>query len=232
MVAIALQTRIVILRKRAPKMKPLLWPWFALVLLGAWHGLNPAMGWLFSVALGLQRKSRAAVFQALLPIALGHAISIGLFALAISVLSISVPIIYLRFGCGIILLALACYKLFRGRHPTWVGMQVNFWDLTGWSLVMATAHGAGLMIVPVFLGMNASFCGTLPQSVQPSIDPMNLIGMISVHTLSHLFMSGLLASIVFEFAGLAILRRSWINLDLIWSSTLLVTAVALFVVPM
>ena len=135
------------------------WPWLALILLGAWHGLNPGMGWLFSVALGLQQRSRRAVFAALLPIALGHALAIGLVVLLVYIVGIVIPSQWLQIGGAGMLFAIALWKLWRARHPTWVGMRVNFWDLTTWSWLMTSAHGAGLMVVPVLLGGRSVFCG-------------------------------------------------------------------------
>jgi hypothetical protein len=212
-------------------MNAALWPWMALVLLGAWHGINPGMGWLFSVALGLQQRSRAAVFHALLPIALGHAIAIGLVAGLVLILSAEVPSGWLQLAGSILLLAIAFFKLWRGRHPTWVGMRVNFWDLTIWSLIMASAHGAGLMILPVFLGLKSSYCGYLSQGSLLTIDPLILFGIVSVHTISHLVVSGSMAWIVYDVVGLAILRRSWINLDQIWAFSLIAAGLVLFLLP-
>ena len=133
------------------------WPWLALILLGAWHGLNPGMGWLFSVALGLQQRSRRAVFGALLPIALGHALAIGPVVLLVYIVGAVVPSRWLQVGGAATLLVIAIWKLRRARHPSWVGMRVSFWDLTTWSWLMASAHGAGLMVVPVLLGGKSVF---------------------------------------------------------------------------
>ena len=133
------------------------WPWLALILLGAWHGLNPGMGWLFSVALGLQQRSRRAVFGALLPIALGHALAIGLVVLLVYIVGAVVPSRWLQIGGAATLFVIAIWKLWRARHPNWVGMRVSFWDLTTWSWLMASAHGAGLMVVPVLLGGKSVF---------------------------------------------------------------------------
>ena len=138
------------------------WPWLALILLGAWHGLNPGMGWLFSVALGLQQRSRTAVFAALLPIALGHALAIGLVVLLVYIVGAVIPSQWLQIGGATTLFVIAIWKLWRPRHPTWVGRQVSFWDLTIWSSIMASAHGAGLMIIPVLLGARTSFCAPVP----------------------------------------------------------------------
>jgi uncharacterized membrane protein len=125
------------------------WPWGALLLLGAFHGLNPGMGWLFAVALGLQEKRRQAVLRAVLPIAVGHAASIGVVVLVVGVMQVMLPELLLQWLCAGVLIAFGLYRLFRVRHPRWVGMRVGFQDLTLWSFVMASAHGAGLMLVPL-----------------------------------------------------------------------------------
>jgi hypothetical protein len=111
------------------------WPWLALVLLGAWHGLNPAMGWLFSVALGLQRRSRRAVFGALVPIALGHALAIGMIVLLVYAAGAVISFRSLQIAGAVTLLMVALWKLWRARHPTWVGTVRQF--LGSDSLVLA-----------------------------------------------------------------------------------------------
>jgi hypothetical protein len=211
------------------------WPWLALILLGAWHGLNPGMGWLFSVALGLQQRSRYAVFAALVPIALGHALAIGLVVFLVYIVGAVVPFRWLQMGGAAALFIVAFWKLWRARHPTWVGMCVSFWDLTLWSWLMASAHGAGLMVVPVLLGAKSAFCGTIPAGAGSSLlsfQPLLVSAAVGVHTLSHLVMSGLIAWVVYDLIGLAVLRRSWINLDLIWCLSLVVAAVFLFFAPL
>jgi hypothetical protein len=209
------------------------WPWLALIVLGAWHGLNPGMGWLFSVALGLQERSRRAVFVALLPIALGHALAIGLVVLLVYILGPMIPFRWLQIGGAATLFIIAIWKLWRVRHPTWVGMRVNFWDLTTWSWLMASAHGAGLMLVPVLLGGRSVFCGATSSSTNSLLffHPLVATAAVGVHTISHLVIAGLVAWIVYDFIGLAVLRRSWINLDLIWCFSLLGASAVLFFVP-
>jgi hypothetical protein len=129
-------------------------PWAALVLLGAFHGVNPAMGWLFAVALGLQRRRRGAVLGALLPLALGHEASIALVVLLGLLVGAAVPPDVLRPAAALGLIAFGAYKLLRPRsHPRWVGMRVGPWDLVLWSFLMASAHGAGLMLLPVLFGL-------------------------------------------------------------------------------
>src|SRR3982751_1751132 len=128
-----------------------LWPWLALLGLGALHGINPGMGCLFALCLGLQERRRAAVLAALPPIALGHAISVGLVVFVVAVLSTKLRPELLRYAAASVLIVYGGYRALRVRHPRWVGMRVGFRDLTMWSFLMASAHGAGLMLIPVFL---------------------------------------------------------------------------------
>src|SRR5829696_9101659 len=130
------------------------WPWLSLLALGAFHGLNPAMGWLFAVSLGLQERRLRAVLIALGPIALGHALAIALAGLAVGALGLVVPQRLLLALGGAALLAFAAAKVItRFRHPRWVGMRVSSRQLVLWSFLMASAHGAGLMLVPVLAGV-------------------------------------------------------------------------------
>jgi hypothetical protein len=201
------------------------WPWLVVFALGLWHGLNPAMGWLFAVALGLQRKSRTAVFGALLPIGFGHLLAMLLIVVPAVWLGTVIPLRWLQWTGGLLLLGLGGYKLLRARHPTWVGMRVGFWDLTLWSGFMATAHGAGLMLIPVVLGARGVFCGPVTGSgvllSWPFLANSSLSAAV-VHTVGHLLVAGLAAFLVFEFVGLNILRRSWFNIDMVWSLGLIV----------
>src|SRR6266542_3784660 len=128
-----------------------IWPWLALCGLGAFHGINPAMGWLFAVALGLQEQKRAAVLRALPPIALGHALSVGVIVAAVLLARVSLSHLVLKLIAATLLLLFGIYRLARSRHPSWVGMRVGFRDLTLWSFIMASAHGAGLMLIPLFM---------------------------------------------------------------------------------
>jgi hypothetical protein len=211
-----------------------LWPWLVVFGLGLFHGLNPAMGWLFAVALGLQEQKRAAVLRALLPIALGHALSIGIIIAAVLVARISLPHSTLKFAAAAILFAFGLYRLFRSRHPNWVGMRVGFGDLTLWSFIMASAHGAGLMLVPLFLKSADQQLGTTaspPDSDMHSMhgfgfgnvnSPFLLTGSIAVHTFGYLLATGLAATLVYEKLGVGLLRRAWFNLDLLWMLALMI----------
>jgi hypothetical protein len=190
------------------------WPWLALALLGAYHGLNPGMGWLFAVARGLQEHRRAAVLGSLLPIALGHAASIAIVVLLVGGARSLAPPGPLRTAGAAVLILFGLFKLLKPRaHPRWVAMRVGSGELVLWSFLMATAHGAGLMLFPVLLA--------LPSAAQahaghghPSLG--NDAVALLVHTLAMLIVMGAVAIVVYEKLGLSILRRAWVNLDLIW----------------
>jgi hypothetical protein len=223
------------------------WPWLVLFGLGAYHGINPAMGWLFAVALGLQEKSRRAVLHAIPPIALGHAISIGMVVSLLWLARVSVPQRNLRYGAAAILFGFAVYRLARARHPKWVGMRVGFRDLTLWSFLMASAHGAGLMLVPVLLAWPAAI------AVGPAVPPYAIMHMshmgqpalfhltgsesslqwpaaVGVHTVGYLSVAALVALLVYEKLGVAILRRAWFNLDLVWMVALMLSGILILLV--
>src|SRR5438094_7250410 len=125
-----------------------------MLLLGAYHGVNPGMGWLFAVALGMQEQKGSAVARSLVPIAVGHALAIGSVVLTTAFLGMTVPLAVIRYFVAAVLVGLGIYCLLRHQHPRWVRMQVGFRDLTVWSFLMASAHGPGLMVVPVLLGSN------------------------------------------------------------------------------
>ena len=219
------------------------WPWLTLAALGAYHGLNPAMGWLFAVALGLQERRRGAVLQALPPIALGHAAAISLVVLVVGVARITIPLDVLRYVCAGALILFGLYKLIRRKHPRWVGMRVGFRDLTAWSFIMASAHGAGLMLVPVLLKLS----GTMHQLEHRAhvahehwghgvhlflANPTVLADLTAVglHTVAMFAVMAAVAVLVYEKLGVMILKRTWFNLDLLWAGTLVMAGVITLVV--
>jgi hypothetical protein len=209
-----------------------LWPWLAVFGLGIFHGINPAMGWLFAVALGLQEQKRTAVFSALPPMVLGHALSIAIIIAAVLVARIGLPHRTLKIAAAAVLFAFGLYRLLRSRHPNWVGMRVGFGDLTLWSFVMASAHGAGLMLVPFFLPSSTEQTTHHYDAHQMHAwaftnfsAPSLLIASVVVHTLGYLLTTALVAIVVYEKLGVAILRRAWFNIDLVWMVALMITGV-------
>ena len=201
--------------------------WWGMLGLGAFHGINPGMGWLFAVALGMQEKRRSAVIGALFPMALGHAISIAVVVFVIALAQRQLPEGVLRIACAVILFGFGVYKFFSARHPKWVGMRVNFKDLTIWSFLMASAHGAGLMLAPLLLRMPAAEAsGHMPHASMGMTDnAVMLMSAVGVHTLSFFLVMGIVAVIVYEVVGLALLRKAWFNLDLLWSIALMIAGI-------
>jgi hypothetical protein len=228
-------------------------PVLTMMAFGAYHGLNPGMGWLFALSVGLQRQSDRAIWSSLLPIAAGHAASLALVAMLVFVSAHYISTPMLQITTALILMGFGIYKAFNYyRHPRWVGMQVGMRDLTWWSFLMATAHGAGLMIAPLVLTL-ALPCVEAPQVSSMTVagdhiahehmatgathmahagvamDANLAIGLgIFMHTLAMLAVMALVAWFVYKRFGLRILRSHWINFDLIWAAALIIAgAVAL-----
>ncbi len=201
-------------------------PWLGLAGLGMFHGLNPAMGWLFAVALGLHRRSRRIVLLALLPIALGHAVAVALVTLAVVALGLVVDQRVVRGAAGVVLIGWAVYHaLYGSRHRVRVGMRTGLAGLALWSFLMATAHGAGLMLLPILLPLHRA---ASPGHHAMAGGPLAVsLAAVAVHTLAMLATTGAIAIVVYEWVGLAFLRRGWINLDLLWTLALVATGVIL-----
>jgi hypothetical protein len=196
------------------------WPWLALGLLGMYHGLNPAMGWLFAVALGLQQRSRRAVLGALVPIAVGHEASIAMVVILVAATQVlSVSDVVRPIG-AVALILFGLWKLRRplSSHPRWVGMRVNGRDLVVWSFLMSTAHGAGLMLFPVMLG--------LPTSTHVEDSGLQDLAAVFLHTAAMLATMGAIAVLVYERLGVMVLRRAWVNMDVIWAAAVVTAGLA------
>jgi uncharacterized membrane protein len=165
------------------------WAWATLFLLGAYHGINPAMGWLFAVALGLQKQNGRAVWQSLLPIAIGHVLAISLVVLVAVFAGAVLPLRVMKICVVVILIGFGVFRIVGKSHLRWGGMQVGFRDLTIWSFLMASAHGAGFMLLPVLLGMSAMEGGHELHAVNaPGIDAQFLA--IAIHTFGYLVLLG------------------------------------------
>ena len=204
--------------------------WAALVVLGAFHGINPAMGWLFAVALGLQEHRRTAVLGALFPIAVGHALAIAAAILVAMVIGVTLPLIYVRWAVALILIGVGVRFLVRHPHLRWAGMRVSKMDLTVWSFLVASVHGAGLMVVPIFLQMSRFTHDPLLHTEGHAHlgSGMTTAGMLAalIHTASYFLVTAIIAFLVFEKFGLELLRKAWFNLDILWAVALLGTGAA------
>jgi len=206
--------------------------WSALLLLGAYHGLNPSMGWLFAVALGMQHGNVRGVYRALPPIALGHMGSVAIVLLIAAAVQMVVPPEVVRSAAAAALLALGLYKLWRHRHPRYGGMEVGFRDLAVWSFLMASAHGAGLMILPFAIdvsipvsaaSMDHATHGLLASRGTPAAGALAM----GAHVLSYVAVMSTVAWVVYCKVGLAVLRTTWFDMDRIWAAALLITGASI-----
>jgi hypothetical protein len=208
--------------------------WQVMALLGAYHGINPGMGWLFAVALGLQHGSARGVWRALPPIALGHACAVAAVLVTATLAGLVVPLDVLKVVVASTLVTLGLYRLWRHRHPRYGGMQVGFRDLTTWSFLMASAHGAGVMVLPFVLPASAALSAAGHQHAghvaHASANVASAGAMaIGIHTLAYLAVMTAIAWIVYRRLGLRLLRKAWVNLDWAWAAALVVTGVVVLV---
>jgi hypothetical protein len=235
------------------------WPFVLLGLLGAYHGLNPAMGWLFAVGLGMQERSRRAVLRSLLPIALGHECSIVLIAALVLGLGVVADSTVLHIGAGVALLAFGVFRFVKPHaHFRWTKMRVNRRELSWWSFLMSTAHGAGLMVAPVLIGAGAASSAQADQMrmpmrgvklapgiSMPGMDmrspvahdhelmhvhdaalslPGSALGLL-LHVTAMVLVMGVVAVVVYDRLGVAVLRRAWLNTEWLWAGAFVVAGV-------
>ena len=201
------------------------WPWVAVAALGAYHGLNPAMGWLFAVALGMQERSRGAVLRALPPIAVGHELAVALVAVLVVGLGVVADPSVLHVGAGVALIAFGLFRFAKPRaHPRWTTLRVGRRELTWWSFLMASAHGAGLMVAPLLLG------GADAQAGGHALEDLGrgALGLV-LHVGVMLAVMAAVAVLVYDRLGLRVLRTAWFNTDALWAGAfVLAGAITLF----
>jgi hypothetical protein len=205
------------------------WPWVTLVALGAYHGLNPAMGWLFAVSRGMQERSRRAVVRSLLPIAIGHELALVLVAVVVLAAAEVVDPGALHVAAAAVLVAFGIFRFVRPRaHPRWTTMRVNGRELTLWSFLMSSAHGAGLIVAPVLIGIGSASASTDPEEhVHASADVASLaadgVGL-ALHVAAMVLVMGVVAVLVYDRLGVAVLRKAWLNTDQLWAAAFIVAA--------
>lgn len=204
-------------------------PLTTILLLGAFHGINPGMGWLFAVALGMQERALGAVWRALIPLTLGHGLAIGTVVLVAAAAGIALPAASFKLPVAVTLGALGIYRLIRHSHFSGGGMRVGFRGLTAWSFLMATCHGAGLMVLPLFLGMAPPAEGAICHIAGPvSSNAALAVTSTIAHGAGYLIVTAVSAWAVFTRLGVGILRKAWFNLDLIWAVVLITTGTLTF----
>ncbi|MEU7656221.1 hypothetical protein AB0C50_22545 [Micromonospora taraxaci] len=190
-----------------------------LAVLGAFHGLNPAMGWLFAVARGLQERSRSALLRALPPIAAGHLASVGIVAALVAATRSVTTSTALAVAGGVLLVAFGLWRLLSERHFRWAGMRLSSAQLAGWSFLMSSAHGAGLMLLPVLVaepvaGGHAGHLAAAP------VGALTGLAAAGVHTVAMLGTAVVVAMLVYQVLGVGVLRRAWFNVDRLWAGVL------------
>lgn len=212
------------------------WPWVAITALGAYHGVDPSMGWLFAVALGLQEQRRSKVIAALFPIAIGHLVSV---ALVVGLISAAMKPAWgwMRSAGAAALIIFGLFRFWRPRaHPRWVAMRVNSAELVAWSFLMATAHGAGLMLFPILVNLHSATMTHAHHAMIMATPSRRALGIpeamaiVLLHTGAMLLVMGGVAFAVYEWIGLKILRSAWINLDALWAGALIAAGTLSFVI--
>jgi hypothetical protein len=203
-------------------------PLVTVALLGAYHGVNPAMGWLFAVGLGMQERNRRAVLRALPPIAAGHELAIAMVAVLVVGLGAVVDPRHMALAAAVALIAFGLFRFVRPRaHPRWTTMRVTRKELTWWSFLMSSAHGAGLMVAPVLLGAGAAesanaHAGHAGDHPAATMGVADAVLAITVHVGAMLAVMAVVALVVYQKLGLAFLRRAWLNSDQFWAGAFIV----------
>ena len=207
--------------------------WLAVVASGLFHGVNPGMGWPLAVSAGLMERSSRALVAALGPLTAGHLLAMLLvilpFALLITVVEWQRQI---QIGAGLLVIGFGVFRLLNRRHPRAL-TRIRPTQLGLWSFAVAIAHGAALMLVPIYLGLcQASDLDKTHEAAGALINAnLGMAALVSaVHSAAMLVAGGLSAWLAYRYLGLKIVSRSWFNLDTIWAASLiLVGTVALAV---
>jgi len=207
------------------------WLWAAIVASGLYHGINPGMGWPLAVAAGLMDKSARALLAALVPLSAGHLLAMLVMLLPFAMLlALAEWQRQIQIGASLLLIAYGMLRLAYPRHPR-VLARIRPAQLALWSFVVAIAHGAGLMLVPIYLGLcESAGLDSGHQAAATLIGANFAMALIVsvVHTVAMISAGGGAAWLVYRYLGLQYLSRSWFNLDAVWAlSLILVGAIAL-----
>ncbi|GAB1641858.1 hypothetical protein [Krasilnikovia sp. MM14-A1259] len=199
----------------------------ALAALGAFHGLNPAMGWLFAVARGMQERSRRVLLGSLPPIAAGHLASVAIVAAVVSATASLGAARIVGVAGGTLLVGFGLWRLLAQRHFRWAGMRLSAYQLAGWSFLMSSAHGAGLMLLPVLVRapLPAGHGGHPPAAAPTGAAgtpgaALQGLAAAGMHTAGMLAAMAACALLIYEYVGLSVLRRAWFNVDRLWAAVL------------
>jgi hypothetical protein len=195
--------------------------WWAVIFSGFYHGINPGMGWPLAVSAGLMERNHRALPKALGMLALGHFLAMIGILLPFSMMMFLVQWeIEIRIGAGLLVIAMGVYLLINRRHPKFLA-RVHPARLALWSFLAAMAHGAGLMLVPIFLGIcavGANETGHLAAQSLMGSNVMTAFLVAAVHTFAMTVTGGIIATIIYF--GLKFLSKTWFNLDIVWALSL------------
>jgi hypothetical protein len=205
-------------------------PLVTLVVLGAYHGLNPAMGWLFAVSRGMQEGSRRGVLRSLLPIAIGHELALIVVAGVVLLAAEIIDPEALHIAAAVVLFSFGIFRFVKPRaHPRWTKMRVNNRELTLWSFLMSSAHGAGLIIAPVLIGIGSASAASDPEDHVPATADVASFAVSGVglvlHVAAMIAVMAVIAVVVYEKLGVAVLKKAWLNTDQLWASVFIVAAI-------
>ena len=198
-----------------------IWLWLAVIASGLYHGVNPGMGWPLAVSSGLMEKSPRALFAALAALSVGHLLASLLvflpFAFLIALAEWQRPI---QAAAALLVIGFGIFLFFNRRHPRALA-RIPPSQLALWSFAVAIAHGAGLMLVPIYLGL----CRTPAagdEMTSPLVEANLVMAMLVavVHVAAMMAAGGVLAWLAYRYLGLKLVSRSWFNLDAIWALSL------------
>ncbi|MCX2724337.1 hypothetical protein [Roseibium salinum] len=200
--------------------------WTAVLASGIYHGINPGMGWPLAVSAGLMGRGRRDLALALGPLAIGHFLAMAGVLMPFAVLTLLVdwerPI---RLGAGVLVTVAGLVLLVRRRHPRFIA-RIPPTRLVFWSFAVAVAHGAGLMLVPIYLGLcSTQDTGHQAASILMATGFTTALTVSAAHTLAMIASGGLAALAVHEWLGLRFISRSWFNLDVVWAGSLVLVGV-------
>ena len=203
--------------------------WWAVILSGAYHGLNPGMGWPLAVSAALMERKAVAMPKALLLLTTGHLLAMIAILLPFSLMIWLVEREYeIRLIASFIVIGMGIYLLINSKHPRYLA-RIHPAKLGLWSFLSAIAHGAALMLVPIYLGIcqiaedngNTENAGHLAAQNLMSNDLFTALGVSLVHTVSMGIAGALLAILVYFWLGLKFISQAWFNLDKIWACSLI-----------
>ena len=210
------------------------WLWLIVIVSGLYHGVNPGMGWPLAVSAGLMDKSPRALLAALWPLSVGHLLAMLAILLPFAMLlALAQWRHQIQAGAAVLVIGFGAYRLLSPRHPR-VLARIRPTQLALWSFVVAIAHGAGLMLVPMYLGLCQTSAPDQGREAAATLINTNFdvaIEVSLVHSIAMISAGGCAAWLVYRYLGLTFVSRSWFNLDTVWAvSLILVGATALAIV--